>query len=57
MGVGNTGAFSLAFVRYLENLRFTGDIHAMAEGTVFFLNEPILRVTAPLPQAQLVESR
>ena len=29
----------------------------MPEGTVFFANEPILRVTAPLPQAQLVESR
>jgi len=37
--------------------RFWRDIHAMAEGTVFFPNEPILRVTAPLPQAQLVESR
>lgn len=50
-------AFRPAFVRYLEKLHFTGDIHAMAEGTVFFPNEPILRVTAPLPQAQLVESR
>ena len=45
------------FVRYLENFRFTGDVHAMAEGTVFFPNEPILRVSAPLPEAQLVESR
>ena len=32
-------------------------MHAIAEGTVFFANEPILRVTAPLPEAQLVESR
>ena len=55
--VSGHGAFRPAFVRYLERLRFTGDIHAMAEGTVFFPNEPILRVTAPLPQAQLVESR
>ena len=39
------------------NLRFSGDVHAMQEGTVFFPNEPILRVTAPLPQAQLVETR
>jgi nicotinic acid phosphoribosyltransferase len=38
-------------------LRFTGDVHAVPEGTVFFPNEPILRVTAPLPQAQLVETR
>ncbi len=55
--ISGHGAFRPAFVRYLEKLRFTGDIHAMAEGTVFFPNEPILRVTAPLPQAQLVESR
>src|SRR5207249_2172407 len=38
-------------------LRFTGDVHALPEGTVFFADEPILRVTAPLPEAQLVESR
>ena len=41
----------------MEKLRFTGDVHALPEGTIFFPNEPILRVTAPLPQAQLVESR
>jgi len=51
------GAFRAAFVNYLEQLRFTGAVHAMAEGTVFFANEPILRVTAPIMQAQLVESR
>ncbi|MGC2519123.1 MAG: nicotinate phosphoribosyltransferase, partial [Burkholderiales bacterium] len=38
-------------------LRFTGDVDAMPEGTVFFPDEPILRVAAPLPQAQLVETR
>jgi nicotinate phosphoribosyltransferase len=42
---------------YLRGLRFEGDVCAMAEGTVCFENEPLLRVTAPLPQAQLVESR
>jgi nicotinate phosphoribosyltransferase len=41
----------------LEALRFTGDVYAMPEGTVFFANEPILRVVAPMPQAQLVETR
>jgi len=51
------GRFSKPFVDYLGQLRFTGDVHAMPEGTVFFANEPILRITAPLPQAQLVESR
>ena len=52
-----SGRFSKAFVKYLGRLRFTGDVHAMPEGTVFFPDEPILRVTAPLPQAQLVETR
>jgi nicotinate phosphoribosyltransferase len=45
------------FVDELRNLRFTGDVHAMPEGTIFFPHEPILRVTAPLPEAQLVETR
>ena len=51
------GDFSADFIDCLAALRFTGDIHAMPEGTVFFANEPILRVTAPLPEAQLIESR
>jgi nicotinate phosphoribosyltransferase len=55
--VGQSPLFSAGFVEYLERLRFTGDVHAMPEGTVFFPHEPILRVTAPMPQAQLVESR
>jgi nicotinate phosphoribosyltransferase len=50
-------SFRPEFVRYLEKLRFTGDVHAMPEGTMFFPNEPILRITAPMPEAQLVESR
>jgi nicotinate phosphoribosyltransferase len=52
-----TGRFNRSCLDYLEHLRFTGDVHAMQEGTVCFPNEPILRVTAPLPQAQLVETR
>ena len=51
------GHFRRDFVDFLQQLRFTGDVHAMPEGTVFFPNEPILRVTAPMPQAQLLESR
>ncbi len=42
---------------YLADLRFAGDIEAMPEGSVFFANEPIFRLTAPLPVAQLLESR
>jgi len=52
-----SGRFSRDLIAHLASLRFTGDAHAMPEGTVFFPNEPILRVTAPLPQAQLVETR
>jgi len=49
--------FSDGLLDYLASLRFTGDVDAMPEGTIFFANEPILRVTAPLPVAQLVETR
>jgi len=55
--VRGTGRFGKDFIDYLADFRFTGDVDAMAEGTVFFADEPIVRVTAPLPQAQLVESR
>lgn len=53
----DSGFFSKNFVDSLAGFRFTGDAHAMPEGSVFFPNEPILRITAPLPQAQLVETR
>jgi len=49
--IARHGAFRPDFVRYLEKLRFTGTVHAVPEGTVFFPNEPILRVTAPIAQA------
>ncbi|HSR70848.1 MAG TPA: nicotinate phosphoribosyltransferase [Kiloniellales bacterium] len=52
-----TGRFAADFLDYLATLRFEGDVAAMPEGTVFFPDEPILRVTAPLPIAQLVETR
>lgn len=52
-----TGRFGDDLIEYLSTLRFTGDVHAMAEGTLFFADEPVLRVTAPMPQAQLIESR
>lgn len=55
--VEQSGMFPAGFARYLKMLRFTGDVDAMPEGTIFFPHEPILRVAAPIPQAQLVESR
>jgi nicotinate phosphoribosyltransferase len=52
-----SGRFRTDFIDALAALRFTGEVHAMREGTVFFANEPVLRVEAPIAQAQLVESR
>jgi len=52
-----TDIFHEAFLGYLRELRFSGHVDAMREGTLFFANEPIVRVTAPLPEAQVVESR
>jgi len=49
--------FRPEFIDSLAGLTFTGDVDAMPEGTVFFADEPILRITAPLREAQLVESR
>src|SRR5438128_365610 len=55
--LAQTKRFQPGFLRWLENLRYTGDVDAMPEGTVFFPDEPILRVIAPLPEAQFVETR
>ena len=55
--LAQTRRFDQGFLDTLAQFRFTGDVHAMPEGTVFFPNEPVLRVTAPIAQAQLVETR
>jgi nicotinate phosphoribosyltransferase len=52
-----SGFFTDTFVNWLGDLRFTGDVDAMPEGTAFFPDQPVLRVVAPIPEAQLVESR
>ena len=55
---GNDGQplFAPAFLDYLAALRFTGDLDAMPEGTAAFAHEPLLRVRAPILEAQLLES-
>jgi nicotinate phosphoribosyltransferase len=51
-GIGCGGEF----IDYLEALRFSGDVEAMPEGTIAFPNEPLVRVTAPRIEAQLIET-
>jgi nicotinate phosphoribosyltransferase len=56
--VDDCGIFAPGFADWLRKLRFEGDVWAMPEGTVFFRNEPVLRVVAPsIAQAQWLETR
>ena len=48
--------FTEEFLEYLANMKFTGDIYAVPEGTVVFPGEPILTVKAPVIEAQLIET-
>ena len=50
------GLFSEAFLDYLKDFRFTGDIWAIPEGTPIFPREPVVTVRAPAIQAQLIET-
>jgi nicotinate phosphoribosyltransferase len=55
--LAGSGRFSRQVIDYLRDFRFTGAVNAIPEGTVLFANEPVLQVIAPLPMAQLVETR
>lgn len=48
--------FDEAFFKVLSSLRFTGELYAMPEGTIVFPNEPLVRVKAPIMEAQLIET-
>ena len=48
--------FPPSFLEYLGRMRFSGDIWALPEGTIFFPEEPLMEITAPLIEAQLVET-
>lgn len=50
------GVFPKPVLEYLETFRFRGDLWAIPEGTVVFPQEPLIRVRAPLPEAQLIET-
>jgi nicotinate phosphoribosyltransferase len=51
------GRFSSRFLQHLERFRFTGQVDAVPEGTPVFANEPMLEVSAPIAEAQLIETR
>ncbi len=50
------GIFSGDFLQYLKAFRFSGDIYALPEGAIFFKNEPVLEITGPLIESQLLET-
>lgn len=50
------GRFDRTFLDYLHDLRFTGDVRAVPEGTVLFADEPLLEIRAPIIEGQLVET-
>ncbi len=54
--LGSLGIFGEDFLTYLKDFKFTGDIYAIPEGTVVFPREPLVKVIAPIMQAQLVET-
>lgn len=55
-GNDNAPLFETGFLEYLRTLRFTGSLDAVLDGNVLFPHEPLLRVTGPLLQGQLVET-
>ena len=50
------GVFTDDFLDFMGEVRFTGSVRALPEGRIFFANEPVLEVTAPIIEAQLVET-
>ena len=52
----SVGCFDEDFLEYLASFRFSGDIYAIPEGTVIFPREPLVKVIAPIMEAQLVET-
>ena len=54
--LASLGMFRADFLEYLKTFRFSGDIYAIPEGTVMFPREPVIKVIAPIMEAQLVET-
>jgi len=54
--IASTGKFPSSFIDYLRGFRFTGTMRAIPEGRIFFANEPVVEVTAPIIEGQLLET-
>ena len=54
--LASLGIFRTDFLEYLKSFRFSGDLYAIPEGTVMFPREPVIKVIAPIMEAQLVET-
>jgi nicotinate phosphoribosyltransferase len=54
--LGSLGMFTAEFLDFLKGVRFTGTVRAVPEGRLFFADEPVLEVTAPIIEAQLAET-
>jgi nicotinate phosphoribosyltransferase len=54
--LASTGLFPAHFLDYLKGFRFTGEVQALPEGSIFFEDEPILEVSGPIIEAQMVET-
>ena len=54
--LASLGQFESDFLEYLSDLEFTGQVRAMREGTICFPNEPVIEVSAPVIEAQIIET-
>jgi len=54
--LASTGKFSPGFLAYLKDFRFTGTVRTMREGRIFFTHEPVIEVTAPIIEGQILET-
>ena len=54
--LGSLGRFDGGFLEFLSGLRFTGDVRAMREGDIFFAGEPVMEITGPIIECQILEN-
>ena len=54
--LASTGRFTPRLIDYLAGYRFSGDVHAMAEGRICFADEPVIRITAPRSTRRIISA-